>query len=447
MKPIKFFSILFVLTYGMSELRSQNISDIEVIFKKASHQNPWLVKEPIRKITPGIRVGKNSYFTITIPNEKPLFAELERSNHSNSKLKVERYDSSIGFIHLTSDEVFALPIVKVDSPTAQKICNYKSSDYITFSFSYVPLLAYRSDTYVDQAQFIIRNGFLCGFQIQNSIIPTFYMEKFLNDKNPFEVPHPGFQFVSALTNSELEFYFPSKSKGIVVSQVYPGVGPAFQLFPGDAITAINGQELNRFDRIEMGNKALDLILRSGSKLKAIGDKVSLHILRNGKPLIINYYLQKYSEEEFLVPETHPADTPYYYISGGLFFTELTGNYLKEFGENYRKNSEKKLLYLSESYFSKVHPHRERIVLLSRVLPDERNLGYQEFQDLIVQKVNGSNIFNLKELKKAIQANKNEYLTIELSGGKIIILRTDTIREIDTNILNNYKLKYLDNLGL
>ncbi|NCN08626.1 MAG: PDZ domain-containing protein [Leptospira sp.] len=447
MKLNNFLLLSITFLFSNLSISAQNISDIEIIFKKASHQNPWLVKEPIRKITPGIRIDKNSFFTISLPNEKPLFAELERNNHSNGRLKVDRYDSSIGFIKLTSDEVFSLPIVKINTKTAAKICNYKSYDYINFSFSNVPIKAYRTNTYTDKAHFIIKNGYLCGFQIQNSIIPTFYIEKFLHDKNHFEVPHPGFHFVSSLTSSELEFYFPKTKKGILVSEVFPGVGPAFQLFPGDAIYAINGKSLHNFSQTEMGDKALDLILNPGTKLNSIGSKISLDLYRNGKSMNVTYNLKKYSEKEFLVPETHPADTPLYYISGGLLFTELTGSYLKEFGENYRKNSEKKLLYLSESYFSKVHPHRERIVILSRVLPDQKNLGYQEFQDLIVQKVNGENIFNLKDLKKRILSNNSEYVSIEFSGGKIIIIRSDIIAEIDRNILNNYKLKYLDNLGL
>jgi hypothetical protein len=390
---------------------------------------------------------KKKFFTISLPNERPLFAEMERNDHSNSRLIIEKYDESTGFTVLKGEENFNLPLIRIEKKNIDKICSFKQIHYAKLSFSNVPLRVYQSDTILDKEKFIINKDMLCGYQVGDLLIPAEYIKNILNKESGYELAHPGFEFESSLTSSEKSFYFPPSKKGILVSNVYPGVGPAFQLFPGDAIYSINGVDLSIFSDSAIESTALDLILRTKSELNDLGKTIVLKYFRNGKEHTMHYPLRKYSDKEFLIPDSHPAQNPPYLISGGIFFTELTSAYLKEFGENYRKNSEKKLLYLTESFAGKVHPQRERIVILSRVLPDEKNLGYQEFQDLIVQKVNGIDIQNLRDFKNRIKNTTNGYIKLDLSGGKTILFKRDILVEIDGNILKNYKLKNLDNLGI
>lgn len=447
MKPIKILIILIFFLSGFSQLLSENSANIEVIFKKLSHQNPWLIKEPMRKMSLGIRIGEKLFFTVSLPNERPLFAEMERNDHSNSRLTIEKYDESTGFTILKGEENFNLPLIRLDSKNLEKICNFQQIHYSKLSFSNVPIRVYQADSNLEKEKFIVNKNFLCGYQIGNLIVPVDYVKNILTREIGFEIAHPGFEFESSLTSSEKSFYFPSGKKGILVANVYPGVGPAFQLFPGDAIYSINGVDLSKFSDSAIEVSALDLILRNKSELNYLGKNTELKFYRNGKEHTMHYPLRKYSDKEFLIPDSHPASNPPYLISGGFFFTELTTAYLKEFGDNYRKNSEKKLLYLTESFAGKVHPQRERIVILSRVLPDEKNIGYQEFQDLILQKINGVDIQNLRDLKNRIKTTSNGYIKLDFSGGKTILLKREILIEIDGNILKNYKLKNLDNLGI
>lgn len=448
---------LLLLTWGIfsfSGIESAPVSNsltVEVLYKKVSHQNPWLIREPIHKTSNGIRISSNKIFTMSIPNEIPLYAELNRSGRINARLKMERYDRSTGFALLKGDENYGMNLIPIHGLSSHKKCNLKRSEYIKLSFSNVPIKAFKLDPNLNNnnnnnESFLFKNNILCGIIIGNYLIPSEYIEHFVQNANNFRLAHPGFEFESNLNSSERSFYFPKKRKGIVVTRLYPGVGPNNQLLPGDAIYEINGVPLAKFADSEIGDRALDLILRSKSKIRNIGSVVHIKFTRNGQEGRVSYPLQKFQDSEFLVPEIHPFGTPPYIISGGLFFTELTGAYLKEFGDDYRKNSEKKLLYILESFHSKSHPHRNRVVLLSRVLPDEKNKGYLDFQDLILNSVNGKSVSNLRELKRILKSEQTEFISFEFSGQKTIIFKKDEIPFINQNILRSYKLKSLDNIG-
>ena len=59
----------------------------------------------------------------------------------------------------------------------------------------------------------------------------------------------------------------------------------------------------------------------------------------------------------------------------------------------------------------------RIVLLSSVLPDTANLGYQELRDLIVERVNGRPVPNLAALRQAFGSASSGFHVIELLSGQ------------------------------
>lgn len=444
--------ILFVFL-GFLEIHGQTTNlnlDIQVIFKKVSHQNPWVIKEPIRNSGKAISLGKNRYLALSLPNEEPLYGELIHRNKPNAKLRVIKYDKSTGIILFQSDSPQPGSPVTINSGRSSKSCHYKNFQYINLSFSSVPIRAVKLDRVdlggKDSDEFFFSKGILCGYLMGSYLIPTEYFEHFVTQQESSPIPHPGFEFESALNSSERSFYFPNQRKGILVTKVFPGFGPNFQLLPGDAIYEINGTPLNRFPDSQLGDRALDLLLRTNHGLKKNQTQTKLKFVRNGRDSEVQYSIQHYSDRDFLVPDSHPYGKPPFLIMGGLFFTELTGSYLKEFGENYRAKSEKKLLYIAESFHSKTHPHRERLVILSRLLLHPNNQGYQEFQDLILDRVNGKNVKNLKNLKNAILSNRSEFTSFEFSGGRTIIFHRDELAQINQDILKNYNLNSLDNLG-
>ncbi|TGL86852.1 PDZ domain-containing protein [Leptospira congkakensis] len=452
MKSFKFIFVIIsifatLLPLGAEEFEDKRVIESRVTFQKTSHQNPWLVGEPFSRKLNLIYIGKGLFFGVTLPKQNPVFAEFESFDYSVPKLGIKSYDEETGFLLLETKEMPKLPkAVALDSKSINKICPTGKTRYVFLPFSKTPIKVLLLDNKTsEEPNFFFKNQMLCGITISEYLIPTEYVETFYRTEGkPF--PHPGLVFDVNLTPSEREYYSKTITNPLLVTEVIPGVGPAYNLFPGDLVTEVNSIPLSKIDDWDRADKVYDLILRKpNGVLRGLGETVQLKLHRNFQNQSVSYDLRAYDSNDFLIPEEAKKRKPLYLIVGGFFFTELTNAYLKEFGSEYRVKSEKKLVYLSDYYQKKVHPVREKIVILSRVFPLEGNLGYQEFQDLVLEKVNGTRITSLSQLKTLLQSEDTTYYAFELSGGKIAFFTRKEILDLQQELQLTYKLGRAYNL--
>ncbi len=442
-------SFLFNVSVYSYEIESNQTLDIQVSFQKISHQNPWLVGEPFSKKGKAIHLGSGQFFTVTLAAQKPLFAEMDSYDYALPKLKILAYDPETGFTLLQAVETDTLSKrVNIDEKSVNKYCKTGKSRYVQLPFSKTPLKAFLLEKREpEEPNFSFQNTTVCGITFQDLLIPTEYIRHFRQSSGKIRsFPHPGWLFDVQLTSSEREYYSKEIGRGILVTEAFPGIGPAYSLFPGDVVIGINGISLQNLKDWDKYDQIMDLILRdSKGNLKPIGSVTNLIVYRNHQKLSIEYSLGSYKTDGFLIPEQAPNRNPLYLILGGFFFTELTGSYIKEFGSEYRVKSEKKLVYLTDFYQKKTHPIRERIVILSRVFPLDGNVGYQEFQDLILETVNGSRITSLSQLKAKLDNEEINNFAFEFSGGKIAIFSRRDILDLKTELQNFYKIDRIQNL--
>ncbi len=445
MKMNKLLPWVFFLYPFLHELHSSKLPiEVETIFRNRSHQNPWFVGEPIRHRSSAIAIDSNTYFTITLANEIPLQGEIISSEKPNQKLFIRKYDPSTGFTLISRETSSKKISYQISFPKSYKNCLFEDPKYVQLPFSSLQIKSFKIDNL--RSEFVFQNEKFCGIRQGQYVIPFDYIELFIKSELNSPFAHPGFDFEDELNSSEKSFYFPEGRKGILVTTVYPGIGPLNRLYPGDAIFAINGIPLSSIPKDSFHHTVYDLILRNKGRLLTIGSQIKLSVNRMGKNFEIVYKLKPYNESEFLVPSSHPNIEPPYLISGGIFFTELTGAYLKEFGKDYRLKSEKKLLYITEYFASRQHPHRDRIVILSRVIPHPFTKAYHNFQDLILESVNEQKVRNLPELKQLILSTRENFIRFQFSGSKQIILEKSELFRIDEEISNSYNINSLDNIG-
>jgi len=425
------------------------IFELNVVFRKISHQNPWMTGEPFSRKTKSISLGKGLFFAITLSQQKPIYARFDALDFSSSKLQIESYDPESGFLLLRNPEPDRVPYqVSLEEKKESELCPNGKKRYVQLPFSktfFRIILLEKKES--EEPQFLISNGQFCGILINEGLIPAEYIRFFLNLTGDMRFfPHPGILFDTNPTPSERSYYIPEGVSGILVSEVFPGIGPAYSLFPGDVLIAIGGKTLDKVPDWDKRDRVLDLILRDEKgNLKKPGQSVSFRIYRNRRFLDVNYTLSGYQTKSFLIPEQADNMRPLYYIQGGFFFTELTGSYLKEFGEDYRYKSDKKLLFLLDFYPNKIHPLREKIVILSRVFPMNGNTGYQDWQDLVLQTVNGDRISTLKQLKDKIETSNTKYFAFEFSGGKIAVFSRADLKTMEEELISSYKISKPQNI--
>ena len=106
---------------------------------------------------------------------------------------------------------------------------------------------------------------------------------------------------------------------------------------------------------------------------------------------------RYDDE--LVPDYVFDRSPEYMIVGGLIFQPLTTSYLRSWGKEWWKSAPYRMTYYT---YEKATPERPQLVILSHLLPDRFNLGYQELAYMALDKVNGRTISSIRSLADALK---------------------------------------------
>lgn len=150
-----------------------------------------------------------------------------------------------------------------------------------------------------------------------------------------------------------------------------------------------------------------------------GDQIPVTIWRDGKEMEITYKLPKYRYEDALLPFATYDQAPEYLMMGGLVFQPLNTPFLQSWGNEWKRRSPFRLFYYTTQFPTKERPS---YVLLSQVLPDPYNIGYQELKYIVVDKVNNQKVTTLEELKAALAKPVDGFHVFEF-------VRTDALRKL------------------
>ena len=101
------------------------------------------------------------------------------------------------------------------------------------------------------------------------------------------------------------------------------------------------------------------------------------------------------------------------IAGGLVFEELTQTYLESFGKDWRDRAPFKLSYAAANPEPFIAQGRRKLVFLAGVLPSESTLGYDGVGGALLDRVNGVEIKDIKDLDTALQSPKDGIHVFEL----------------------------------
>jgi hypothetical protein len=189
------------------------------------------------------------------------------------------------------------------------------------------------------------------------------------------------------------------SRGVIVSEVpdRPDDQPQV-LKPRDVILQIEGFDLSvegDYRDPEFGSMNLETLATRG---KWAGAPVKMRVLRDGEEIDVSYVLPKYTLANDLVPRAEFDREPEYLIIGGLVFQPLADSYLMVWGAEWKRRAPFRLQYFNSQPRTKDRP---ALVVLSDILPDPYNIGYQEYKSLVLDKVNGRPVCYLSDLREAL----------------------------------------------
>ena len=221
-----------------------------------------------------------------------------------------------------------------------------------------------------------------------------------------------------------EIKWPERVNGVRVSEVQDTSAFADDVKVNDVVVAVDGHTLDNrgfFKHSLWGSIPLKHYLIT----RYAGDKVTLRFYHDGVLKEISKPMRRFSGQDLRIPGmTFEGPLPHV-IVGGLVFRELGVDFLSSFGRDWQKSAPSNLLYLF-NYENKPSMARNRVLVMTNVLADTFNQGYDREGLLILEKVNGVAVNNLQELKQAILSkgidrNGERFVVFDFDNGSQVVL--------------------------
>lgn len=299
---------------------------------------------------------------------------------------------------------------------------------------------------------VVRGNKLAGLVLRNDtggqtidVIATPVIDHFLEDvqkQNYQGFPRAGFHY-GPMLDPQLRRYIglPEDISGIYVQKVNKG-GPAdlaglkaqdVIIRMGDYAVSNTGQ----YNHPQYGSTSLVHLIRT---VYHVGDTVPFQIYRKGQTVALNIVLNHRKPDEYLVPPYVIDQQPSYLIVGGLIFQELSVSYLREYGKDWASRAPIHLVYYQQNQDYLNGDQREKIIIVSSVIPTPFTIGYENLRDLVVLNVNGRTIGKLSDVASALQSPENGFHKIEVEQSPgILYLDPQELPQIHKMIEERYRI--------
>jgi S1-C subfamily serine protease len=219
--------------------------------------------------------------------------------------------------------------------------------------------------------------------------------------------------------------------GILVLTVEHGSSADGHLRPGDAILSIDGHRIANNSTIPFLGRyrtRYDVLLG----VKRVGEPMALKVLSGGERREITIELKP---PAYLVPRSLYDVDPVYFVYGGLVFQTLTRDFLATW-DHWWDKAPKEFLHL---YYSGVStPDRREIVILTQILADQLNVGYEHLYSETVVSVDGAKVRDMADFIAKIEAASG-LVEIEMSSDGVVVLDTEQVAAAQPRILERYRI--------
>ncbi|KAL5561572.1 hypothetical protein UlMin_031319 [Ulmus minor] len=264
------------------------------------------------------------------------------------------------------------------------------------------------------------------------VIPTTVVSHFLSDfeKNGKYTGFPCLGvLLQKLENPALRACLKVKSnEGVLVRRVEPTSDANNVLKGGDVIVS--------FDDLHVGCEGT-VPFRSNERIafrylisqKFAGDVAELGIIRAGEYMKVQVVLRP---RVHLVPYHIDEGQPSYLIIAGLVFTPLSEPLIDEECEDSIG-----LKLLAKARYSLARFNSEQMVILSQVLANDVNIGYEDMNNQQVLKLNGTRIKNIHHLAHLVDSCKDRYLVFEFEDNYIAVMERDAATAASPCVLKDY----------
>jgi len=279
------------------------------------------------------------------------------------------------------------------------------------------------------------------------MLPAMFIQQFIDDvQSP---PYRGFASAGIdwqpLIDDSKRAYFgipDTEAGGIQVLGVLPGASGEHPLQPNDIILSVNATSIDAqgyYNDPAWGRLAFQHMIKGRHRP---GDQIQVKRIRNRQVMTNTVVLARFDDESLLIPENPEGLPEPYLVDGGFVIRELTGRMIKAPGKQWTLRTDPRLAHLYLARQTDVQKPGERVVILSTVLPDPINIGYQHLRDEVIESVNGTAVANLRDVLAAVDREGGIRRLGLLGSGVEIALDPATLGEANQRIATQYRIPLL-----
>lgn len=172
--------------------------------------------------------------------------------------------------------------------------------------------------------------------------------------------------------------------------------------------------------------------------RQIGEEITAQVLRQGEIQQVSFPLNQTRDAYLLVPLEKYDQQPRYFVYGGIVFTPLTKNLLKQWGPNWPSAAPFELV--AELYNQPTEDRKEVVVAL-QVLGADVNLGYHDVSSWVISEVNGQTIKDFSEFFHLVTRATEPYIVLKDDDGFQIVLDRQKAEDTHEEILQTYHIEH------
>jgi hypothetical protein len=232
---------------------------------------------------------------------------------------------------------------------------------------------------------------------------------------------------------------PGPARGVIVKETGLKPGVVSLVKPRDVILQIDGFPIDAEGNYPDPQYKKMILENLSSRNKWAGMVCKMKIWRDGKEIAVDYKLPKAEFSDELVPGQSFDQAPEYVLAGGFVFEPLTAAYLRSWGADWHERAPFRLAYYANDKVTPEHPQR---VVLTQVLPDEVNLGYESLHNVILDELNGVKIRQLSDIPTALKSPIDGFNVFKFAAGDSVrqaVLDADQMDDANQKIMARFHI--------
>ena len=468
-----YLTLTFVLiaSFGLTQARAfdpeASVVEIEITKKTYDYRMPWVSRNhQIHKN--GILVGQNQILTTADGFSGQYLCRITKGGESRqyiAQIKWIDFYANIAMLDLNEPafwqdmkpvtlaekipqsgdlQIYRWRSGRIEERAAEIIRLYHGTNKMSF-LQHLKLSASSEITGAGWAEVVFDEAQLVGLTESASkdnrinILPAPFIASVIERNQKADNPGLG-TFDFRWMNTKNPALLKSKglnlpNRGVVVTEVGPRRLADNTLKSGDLILAIDGFEIDSEGKYLDPDYGRLSIAGLATRAHSAKDNIPMTIWRDQAEQSIAYTLPRTQFSKSLIPSEQYDAPPHYLVAGGLLFQPLNGPLMRALGEN------RPILL---DYYSDRPPleGREGIVLLSAVLPDDYNRGYEDIRYTMIDQINGQTIHKLEDVESALAQPEAGFHHIQFmpdEGIHQIVLDSTEMPDATKRILQHYRI--------